>query len=327
MPWRGTADPYRIWVAEVMLQQTTVVTVIPYYERFMARFGDVQSLAAADIEDVLALWQGLGYYRRARMLHACAKEVVSCELGVESEGGWPRDVGGLMALPGIGPYTAAAIAACAFDIPANVVDGNVERVVARLFKISTPLPAAKKGIFAAAGTLVNEAHPRIYANAMMELGATVCKPRNPKCEVCPVAAFCALAGDETVDNYPVKVKKAARPVRSGVAYILMREGDIFLRKRGDDGLLGGLWECPNDGLPGAGLDGLTTMEYEEMGVVRHVFTHFTLELEVRKVERCDVSMGGLGEGGWFGEEDLPPLPTLMRKVLKVGVIREHAADL
>jgi A/G-specific adenine glycosylase len=243
LPWRAgpgaDPDPYRVWLSEVMLQQTTVKAVIPYFEKFTAKWPTVEALAAASRDEVLAAWAGLGYYSRARNLYACAQE---------ARGGFPRTEAALRALPGVGVYTAAAIAAIAFGEPAAVVDGNVERVLARLFALETPLPAAKPAIRKLAERLTPRKRPGDYAQAMMDLGATICAPRSPSCPNCPVQRFCMAYGRGEAERFPIKKAKAEKPERRGDAFVLVRASrigpQILLRRRKDEGLLGGMMEVP-----------------------------------------------------------------------------------
>ena len=233
-------DPYRVWLSEVMLQQTTVAAVKSYFEAFTAAWPTVRDLAAAPRDDVMKAWAGLGYYARARNLHACA-EVVARDHG----GRFPDTAEGLRALPGIGEYTAAAIAAIAFDEPAAVVDGNVERVIARLFAIDTPLPEAKKIIRGIQSRLTPLARAGDYAQAMMDLGAGICTPKRPACSLCPVNDACVAHARGDEERYPVKAEKAERPTRHGDAFVAVRpDGAVLLRQRPDDGLLGGMAEVP-----------------------------------------------------------------------------------
>ena len=254
LPWRAargaTADPYHVWLSEIMLQQTTVVTVGPYFQDFIARWPSVMDLAAASLDDVLHAWQGLGYYARARNLHKCA-QVVAADLG----GKFPEDEADLRALPGIGAYTAAAIAAIAFARPATVVDGNVERVIARLRRVETPLPPAKPELTRLAAELTPARRPGDYAQAIMDLGATVCMPRNPACDRCPWHADCAARAAGVADELPRKLPKKERPTRRGVAFwTVRRDGSVLLRRRPESGLLGGMMECAVDRMARAGVD-------------------------------------------------------------------------
>ncbi|HYU11045.1 MAG TPA: A/G-specific adenine glycosylase, partial [Stellaceae bacterium] len=245
LPWRspaGTrADPYRVWLSEIMLQQTTVVTVAPYFDRFVARWPDIRALAAASLDEVLHEWQGLGYYARARNLHACARAVVARHGGY-----FPENPAQLRALPGIGDYTAAAIAAIAFDHGSAAVDGNVERVVARLFAVVEPLPAAKPRLKALATALVPARRAGDFAQAMMDLGATLCTPRRPRCVLCPWREACAARAAGIADNLPARLDKPERPWRYGVVFWLSRgDGAVLLRRRPEKGLLGGMIELPS----------------------------------------------------------------------------------
>ena len=244
LPWRAKPgfmpDPYRVWLSEIMLQQTGVKAVIPYFEAFLARWPTVEALGDAALGDVLAAWAGLGYYSRARNLHACAK--------ILALSGFPESEAGLRALPGIGAYTAAAIAAIAFGAPAAAADGNVERVIARLFSLEAPLPGAKPQIRASAGSLVPKNRPGDYAQAMMDLGAIICTPRSPFCARMSCLGFCSAGAQGSPERYPVKSPKAARPIRRGDAFVIVRtSGDgrhILLRRRPEKGLLGGMMEVP-----------------------------------------------------------------------------------
>jgi A/G-specific adenine glycosylase len=244
LPWRAPpgepADPYRVWLSEIMLQQTTVTAVAPYFAAFIARWPTVESLADAPVEEVMRRWAGLGYYARARNLHACARLVTT-----EHGGRFPDTETALRGLPGIGPYTAAAIAAIAFGRRATVVDGNVERVVARLLAIDTPLPAAKALLAKAAAALTPFERHGDHAQAMMDLGATICRPRKPACALCPVTARCAGHQRGTPEHYPRKAARPERPVRHGTAFFIRRQdGSVLLRTRPSQGLLGGMAEFP-----------------------------------------------------------------------------------
>ena len=288
LPWRAPPgrrpDPYRVWLSEIMLQQTTVATVGPYFDRFVARFPDVRTLAAAPLDDILHLWQGLGYYARARNLHACARAVV------ERHGGeFPDDPAALRQLPGIGDYTAAAIAAIAFDRPLAAVDGNVERVVARLFAERAPLPAAKPRLRALAAALVPAERPGDFAQAMMDLGAVLCTPRRPRCVLCPWRDDCAALALGIAEDLPAQAEKPERPQRFGFAFWLTRpDGAVLLRRRPEQGLLGGMIELPSTPWRGApcseseALDAapIATAWTALPGTVQHGFTHFRLELVV-----------------------------------------------
>ena len=325
LPWRAkpgqVADPYHVWLSEIILQQTTVTATRPYYERFLTRFPTVASLAAAPLEAVLAAWAGLGYYARARNLHACAQAVVAA-------GGFPRDLAGLRALPGIGDYTAAAIAAIAFDLPTVAVDGNVERVVARLFAVTEELPAAKPRLRALAAQLGNQptahARPSDFLQALFDLGATVCTPATPACALCPWMADCAgrLAG--IARDLPRRAEKRARPLRHGVHFWLTdAEGNVLLRRRPPEGLLGGMTELPGTEWRGApwALDealALAPMDvrWRPAGEVRHGFTHFelTIRLYAARVPRIQAD-GYQRPVGKLGDE---ALPSVMRKCVRMA---------
>ena len=289
LPWRAapgaSADPYVVWLSEIMLQQTTVAAVAPRFEAFLDRFPDVATLAEAPWEEVAKAWAGLGYYARARNLHEAAKAVVA-------RGGFPKDEAGLRSLPGVGPYTAAAVAAIAFGRPAVPVDGNVERVMARLHAVRETLPAAKRALAAAArafgATRAARARPGDFAQALFDLGATICTPRRPACALCPLTHTCRARAEGLAEALPPKSAKAARPERHGLAFWLEdRTGAVLLRRRAPEGLLGGMLELPgtpwrDEPWPFAEARAHAPAEagWEEIGRVRHVFTHFALDLAV-----------------------------------------------
>ncbi|MFD2172832.1 A/G-specific adenine glycosylase [Rhodobacter lacus] len=313
MPWRvgpgagAHPAPYHVWLSEVMLQQTTVAAVRDYFRRFTARWPRVEDLASAEDAEVMAEWAGLGYYARARNLLKCAR-VVAFERG----GRFPQTAAELQKLPGIGPYTAAAIAAIAFEEPAVVVDGNVERVVARLWAIETPLPAAKPALVEKAGRLTPQLRPGDHAQAMMDLGATICTPRGPVCALCPVAAFCAARPLGIAAELPRKVPKAEKPTRFGCIYVAVDPaGAVLLERRPEKGLLGGMLGFP--GTPWAETTPAPAPPMEADWValsheVRHTFTHFHLRLQV---------FVACAEGkGFTPRAEFAPaaLPTVMRKV-------------
>lgn len=286
LPWRAPpgalADPYRVWLSEIMLQQTTVQAVKPYFEAFLVRWPDVAALAAADRQEVLSAWAGLGYYSRARNLHACAG-VVARDHG----GHFPPDEADLLALPGIGPYTAAAIAAIAFGRRAVVVDGNVERVIARYFAITAPLPASKPAIRAATDGITPAHRPGDFAQAMMDLGATLCTPRKPVCALCPLMEGCRARALGIAADLPAKAPKPDKPVRRGAAFVVVDgAGHLLTRVRPDKGLLGGMTEVPgSDWTPDAPLPDQPqgaplAAQWRNAGTISHVFTHFRLELAV-----------------------------------------------
>jgi A/G-specific adenine glycosylase len=327
LPWRALpgqhADPYRVWLSEIMLQQTTVRAVAPYYARFLERWADVRALASAPLDDVLKAWAGLGYYARARNLHACARAVV------ERYGGeFPASEEDLRTLPGIGAYTAAAIAAIAFDQHATPVDGNIERVIARLYAIETPLPAAKPEIHERAVALT----PRRagdFAQAMMDLGATICSPKNPACALCPWSDVCMAYARGDAETFPRRTPKREGLLRRGAAFVVRRaDGKVLVRTRPAKGLLGGMTEVPTtewskdfaeaDALTAAPRFSAITQKAwrRTAGVVRHVFTHFPLELTVYMAELPARAAAPAGTR-WVAFNDLSgeALPSLMRKVI------------
>jgi len=318
LPWRAppgrTPDPYHVWLSEIMLQQTTVATVRGYFEAFLSRWPTVKSLAAADLDEVLHAWQGLGYYARARNLHKCARAVAGALDGV-----FPDNADALQRLPGIGAYTAAAIAAIAFDRPETVVDGNVERVVARLFAIGEPLPGVKPALRAAAGVLSSPRRPGDYAQAMMDLGATICVPRAPKCILCPVRRFCRGSATGIAANLPAKAAKRKKPVRRGVAFWLVDDlGRVLLRRRPEKGLLGGMMEVPSTDWQDGGAPAPQPPAPADWailpGTVRHTFTHFHLELTVWAA-RIGQAAPGLGRWHPVDRLDEMALPTVMKKIV------------
>jgi A/G-specific adenine glycosylase len=322
LPWRAlpgeTADPYRVWLSEIMLQQTTVATVGPYFQRFLERWPDVAGLAAAKLDDVLAEWQGLGYYARARNLKKCAEAVAR-----DFDGVFPSSSEGLSALPGIGPYTAAAIAAIAFDEAATVVDGNVERVVARLFAVTEPLPGAKARLRELAATLTPESRAGDYAQAMMDLGATICAPRAPRCTDCPLAAACAARAQGIAAELPRRARKAARPTRRAVAWVCRDDaGALLLRRRAERGLLGGMWEVPSsEWVADGGFDAAPPLAADWRAAaapVVHVFSHFRLEMAVYGATISARDAARFGDAvKWVARDDLPAhgLPSVMKKVI------------
>ena len=310
LPWRippggGKADPYRVWLSEVMLQQTTVAAVKAYFDRFTTLWPTVQDLAAAPDAQVMAEWAGLGYYARARNLLACARAVAG-------RGGFPTTREGLRALPGIGAYTSAAIAAIAHDAPETVVDGNVERVVARLFAVETPLPAARPQLVALAETLTPRQRPGDYAQAIMDLGATICTPRSPACGICPLIHECDARAAGIAASLPRKAPKAAKPDRTGIAWVARHGDAVVFEERPAKGLLGGTLAFPSAHWDGRDLPPPGVAAWREIGHVRHVFTHFTLSLQV-VVGDLDAApdRGHLVPLGQIHRETLPGL---MRKV-------------
>jgi A/G-specific adenine glycosylase len=332
LPWRAApgerADPYRVWLSEIMLQQTTVATVGPYFAAFLERWPTVEALAAAALDDVLHAWQGLGYYARARNLHAGARAVVE-----RHDGRFPADLAALRALPGVGDYTAAAVAAIAFDIPAAAMDGNIERVVARQFDVGDPLPGARRMLRRLAAPLMPDRRPGDYTQALMDLGATICTPRKPRCMLCPVSASCAARVAGTEEARPVKAPKKARPHRYGVAFWAVRETDgaVLLRRRPDDGLLGGMMEVPSSAwtdapsdIAAAAREAPVAAEWRRLpGTVMHGFSHFEIEFTVLAGRVAD---GGGAVGRWVPLDQLgdQALPTAMKRVVR-HALRETAA--
>ncbi len=307
MPWRSPPgqhpEPYHVWLSEVMLQQTQVATVIPYYRKFLAAYPTLFDLAKAPVEDVLGLWAGLGYYARGRNLHACARAVAE-------RGAFPRTEAGLLALPGIGRYTAAAIGAIAFGLPLLPVDGNVERVTARLFAIQRPLPAARPEIATTAAALLNDEAarraPGDFAQALFDLGATICLPRRPACAICPWQDDCRAYALGIASRLPARSGKPVRPAREGDVYVLLDEsGQVFLVRRPDKGLLGGMPVLPETPPVAAG--------WRPAGRIRHAFTHFSLTLNVY-AGRIAVLPEGLHLPATTAQ-----LPSVMRKALNAAL--------
>jgi A/G-specific adenine glycosylase len=324
LPWRVgpadhaagvRADPYRVWLSEVMLQQTTTPHATPYFLKFTARWPTVRDLAAEDDGEVMAAWAGLGYYARARNLLACARAVAADHGGV-----FPDTEEGLRALPGLGAYTAAAVAAIAFDRAANVVDGNVERVMSRLFAVETPLPDAKPELKALAGALVRDERPGDWAQALMDLGATVCKPTSPLCDLCPVSAHCAALATGAPEIYPRKLAKAERPRRYGAAFLLTRGDAVAMVRRPPKGLLGGMLALPTTdwrAQPFSDAEVLTAAptvaDWRPAGEIEHVFTHFALTLSVWRAE-------GDADGMiWTPRRDLEAMPSVFLKAARAGL--------
>ena len=333
LPWRAvpgeTADPYHVWLSEIMLQQTSVAAAIPYYHRFLSLFPTIEHLAAASEPAVMQVWAGLGYYARARNLHACARAVAA-------RGGFPRDMAGLRALPGIGAYTAAAIAAIAYGVPAVPVDGNVERVAARMFGVAAPLPGARPAIAAAASRLNRapeaQARPSDFAQALFDLGATICTPRNPACALCPWMRPCSARALGTAGTLPAKTAKPARPQRHGAAFMLTDDEDrVLLRRRAQSGLLGGMTDLPGTEwrpLPWSEDEALgwlltwapAPVAWRRVGAVRHVFTHFALDLDVYAGSITELPASRLAHGFLCSATALQgeALPTLTRKCLALA---------
>jgi A/G-specific adenine glycosylase len=331
LPWRispamrakgHSADPYKVWLSEVMLQQTTVKTVRSYFLDFVKRWPTVSDLASAETEDVMKAWAGLGYYARARNLKRCADVVAS-----EHHGIFPDTEDGLRTLPGIGDYTSAAIAAIAFNQRSAVVDGNVERVITRLFAISTPLPSAKAEIRAKVEALTPADRPGDFAQGMMDLGATICTPKNPACGLCPLNASCLALKSHDPEDFPVKPPKKKKPLRRGAAFVAENErGAILLRKRITRGLLGGMSEVPGTDWTSR-VDGDTSVasapfaaDWRQCGEIVHVFTHFELHLTVYHAQG---PMPRVNDGWWEPRETLgeQALPTVMKKAISAAIPR------
>ena len=312
LPWRARgrlAEPYRVWLSEVMLQQTTVAAVIRFYDRFLARWPNVEALAAAPREDVLEAWAGLGYYSRARNLHAAAKRLAA--------EGFPNTEAGWRNLPGVGAYTAAAIAAIAYGEPTNVVDGNVERVMARLHTVETPLPGAKPELRVLAGELVAEDRAADWPQALMDLGATICTPKSPNCTACPWSSACAAFASGAPEAYPRRAAQAAGPRRYSAAIRIKRGGRVWLMRRPDKGLLGGMaalpsteWRAETWTRAEALKHAPVAARWKKAGSVEHVFTHFALTLDVYTAQAAPA------DGGWWGGS--AALPSVFRKAAAVN---------
>ncbi len=331
LPWRAppgeTADPYHVWLSEVMLQQTTVKTVIPYFQDFLCRWPTLKALALSEREEILSAWAGLGYYRRAMNLHACARTVME-----DYNGTFPNSEQELLKLPGIGPYTAAAIAAIAFSRPANVIDGNIERVIARYCLINTPLPAAKAEIARRASKLAptqSAQRPGDYAQALMDLGAMICTPKAPSCGRCPVQRSCSAFAQGAAEKLPLRLKKPAKPLRRGAAFLIYRGDSLLLRRRPEQGLLAGMMEVPGTGWTSEppskqallAAAPITAKFAKLRGLVRHTFTHFELELTVYRTRLPGDYDEPITQRDprlkWIAKHELPrqALPSVMRKVI------------
>lgn len=335
LPWRSgpgvRANPYRVWISEIMLQQTTVAGVKPYFARFLTRWPSVEDLASADLDEVLHAWQGLGYYARARNLHACARVIAE-----RHAGRFPEGESSLRSLPGIGSYTAAAIAAIAFDGPATPVDGNVLRVVARLYAVDEALPQARAAIGALARALTPQRRTGDFAQAMMDLGATLCTPRLPRCPECPLRKGCAAADAGDPEAYPRRNRKSSKPWRYGVVFWAQRrDGAVLVRQRPSSGLLGGMMEFPSTAWRAevwstdqAQSSAPTSARWLPLaGNVRHTFTHFRLELQV--LAGCVLPETGPEDGSWCRPDDFTrlALPTLMKKVARLALAARDQASL
>ncbi len=310
-------DPYRVWLSEIMLQQTTVATVTPRYAEFLKRWPSVEAMASAPVDDILGQWAGLGYYARARNLHKCAVAITR-----DYGGNFPDTEKELRKLPGIGDYTAAAIAAIAFGKPAVVVDGNIERVVSRLFAIETPLPASKAEIKMRAGDIWPQKRGGDFAQSLMDLGASVCKPRAPLCNACPVSSACAACATGRMESFPKKAQKKPRPMRAGAVFALKnRKGDMLFERRPDKGLLGGMlglpgapWVEKHDDNPLAHAP--VRARWVRAGAVTHIFTHFHLTLDVYVANGPKGFRRGADQL-WIAQKDAQ-LPTVMKKAVELA---------
>ena len=330
LPWRTSPtekiagiipNPYKVWLSEIMLQQTTVEAVKSYFNAFVSRWPTIHSLAAASEDDILRAWAGLGYYSRARNLKKCADTIVT-----QHKGEFPDKAAALKELPGIGDYTSAAIAAIAFGEPVAVVDGNVERVISRLYTIDTPLPAAKTEIRALMGQLTPSDRPGDFAQAMMDLGATICTPRRPACAICPLNGDCTALSSHDPEDFPVKAPKAKKPIRTGAAFIAIAEdGSILLRKREGNGLLAGMTEVPGSHWT-ARIDGDASVnaapfpaQWVSAGPITHIFTHFELRLSVYWSD--NISKDASSDGWWSRPDELSDeaLPTVMKKAITAAI--------
>ncbi|MDB2437151.1 A/G-specific adenine glycosylase [Hellea sp.] len=325
LPWRVRpedraagikADPYAVWLSEIMLQQTTVPHAKPYWRKFLEAYPTVTELANADRDQVLAMWAGLGYYARARNLHKCAGVIRD-----DYAGEFPQSEAELLKLPGIGPYTAATLAAICFDEATNIVDGNVERVISRIFRIDAPLPKARPEYRCMAATLAPKKRPGDYGQALMDLGATLCTPRNPKCDLCPWQNDCAAHKGNCETDYPKKIKKVKLPVRYGAAFVLISDEHVMLQRRPDKGLLGGMMGFPGTDWSSELSEPLNAApiprNWEKCeGEVKHVFTHFELRLDVYRAEIANRD----AEGIWAPLNSIKSfaLPTVMTKVLSLA---------
>ena len=312
---RGVRDPYRVWLSEVMLQQTTTPHATPYYQRFLDLWPTVADLAAAPDEQVMAEWAGLGYYSRARNLIKCARVVVS-----EHGGQFPRAEAQLLKLPGFGPYTAAAVAAIAFDLPANVIDGNIERVMTRLYAIETPLPDGRSHVREAAAQWVTDARPGDWPQALMDLAQAICRPKSPLCMLCPLREGCTAFQEGRQEVFPVKHAKAAKPKRVGDLYLILNGGRMLVERRADKGLLGGMLGFPHSPWREESVfDPPVPGPFMCKGSFDHVFTHFALTQTVwlREVDDVEASEMVRQRNDW---QFIPvakgrALPTVFRKAL------------
>ncbi len=329
MPWRGIDDPYKIWVSEVMLQQTQVKKVVAYYERFIKKFPDVQHLAEAPLQDVLKVWEGLGYYARARNLHKAAQIIIQ-----EYAGKIPNDYATFRKLPGIGDYSAAAVHSIAFNEPYAAVDGNIKRVLARLLLIDAPIndTSSAKLFQQKADTLLDKNEPGQFNQAMMELGATVCRPQSPTCLVCPVNLFCGAFQTSRQDEFPIRLKREKVPEHHMIAGVIYKGSEVLIVQRPLEGLLGGLWEFPNDQIAEnetaeqacirltADVVNLSVRNLKYLTRVKHAFTHFKIVVDVFE---CDYQSGEVVlnepiDAKWVKLNELKdyPLPRTTHKILE-----------
>lgn len=328
LPWREDKNnkmtPYHTWLSEIMLQQTTVPTVIPYFQKFTQRWPSIKDLSTAELDDVLSEWAGLGYYTRARKLHECAQYVVK-----EFNGVFPSDYKTLISLPGIGDYTAAAISSIAFNQVETVIDGNVKRVLSRLFAVNTPSDKLHNALYPIAKELTSPSNPGNYAQALMDLGSAVCKPKKPLCDFCPIQTFCVSYNQNSQEMFPVKAVKKPKPKKHATAFLISNHEDkIYFKKRPNHGLLGGMLEIPCSPW-GKNSPDLTQEErhsYKPLDViwkstdeqVRHIFTHFelTLDISVAKISNIDHL-----DGYWYSPDEIHEiaLPTLMKKIVITGL--------
>lgn len=314
LPWRNTRDPYRIWLAEIMLQQTTVAAVIDYFQRFTERWPTLEALAAATTEEVVEQWAGLGYYSRARNLHATAQRVVN-----DYAGDFPQNVAELQELPGIGRSTAGAVSALAFDRCAPILDGNVRRVLCRLLALQQPprSSASEKLLWSWSEQLTPDRHVHDYTQAIMDLGATLCTPRSPRCDECPVVELCQAYELDLVDQLPLKQKSKKIPLRREIALLLEENGRILVRRRALNGFLGGLWEFPGCGLDEAeqpqqklvwlaaelGTDFNTADEFEAIAEIEHVYSHFRLQVSAYRLKTKNSAVAE-SDGRWLPRKEL-----------------------
>ena len=326
LPWRKTRDPYAIWLSEIMLQQTQVTTVIPYYNRFLKKFPTLTNLAEADLQDVLKIWEGLGYYTRARNLHKAAIHIAK-----KYNGAFPKDYPAILGLPGIGDYTAAAICSIVYDESYPVVDGNVKRVLSRIFQLSEPVNDSKsKSVFnRAADSLMVKEDSGSYNQAIMELGALVCKPRNPDCRSCPVKVHCSAYHNTTVSDYPKRNTKSPIAEYRIAVGVIRKKDKLLITRRKESGLLGGLWEFPGGKIHGSETPdeacvreimeetGLTVSVSEHLAQVKHAYTHFKIVMDVFicNYQYGEIKLSGPTDAKWIGmnELDLYPFPGANRK--------------